>query len=105
MRDALRTLIVGLCLCAGSALASDQAADEPVAEDVVADVVDERAEQDDSAEEAKPADADVGEASYNTANCAEPEQGDGDSGQEKVADAGDAVDAVDMDVECEQVIK
>jgi len=92
--------LLGLCLSAGTVLAADPPSDESsdtVADEVITDVVEERAGAD---ADAKPEDADVGEASYNTADCADamPEQGESE-------EVGDAVEAVDMDAECEQVVK
>ena len=82
------------------------AADEPetAVEDAIEEVVEDVAEKE--ASDGRPADADVGEASYNTANCDSDEAGKAmtDDGDEDASEE-DGEQAMEMDADCEPLPK
>ena len=92
-------LLSASLLCGGAALAQDEAdGEQREIEEKVEELVEAQAEKE-SEEGGEAADADPGEASYNVANCAPSEEGEGGSGE--------SVAEVDPDVieECEEMVK
>ena len=90
-------LLCGTLALAGVVSAEDKPSEEGI-EEKVEEIVEERAAEE--ASDGEPADADVGEASYNVENC-DPATSDGDA--EGADDGADAEAAAESDEDADAV--
>ena len=96
-------LAASLCL-AGAASAQEEGEEAGSSEDKVEEVIEERAQEE--KEDAKPEDADTGEASYNVEDCtpAGEAEGEGEEMAEADGEKGEVAEAEAVE-DCEQLVK